>query len=127
MNPSGLLLPLYHVKKQTKNRLLSEKSLIILIIFTSVFSLYFIFKNLPSNNHSDEIRNVFIPKLHKYDENLIHGNSILHEKFHENHKVPIQKNVQEILDEIEPIRVDKDTIVKRNFIKNVIIIDNTMR
>lgn len=123
MDKSGLLLPLYYVKKQTRNRLLSEKSLIILIILTSVFSLYFIFKNLPSNTHSDDLRNVFIPKLNINDKNLIHKDDVVHVKFHENKQVPKNDIEVEQLSDIEPILVDTAVLAKRNFVKNVILIN----
>lgn len=119
MDKSGLLLPLYYVKKQTRNRLLSEKSLIILIILTSVFSLYFIFKNLPSNTHSDDLRNVFIPKLNINDKNLIHKDDVVHVKFHENKQVPKNDIEVEQLSDLEPILVDTAVLAKRNFVKNM--------
>ncbi len=78
----ALLLPLYYVKKQTRTKLLTEKSLIFIIILTSLFSLFMIFKNLPSNStESDQdaaaeavvgIRQVFIPRLHNDSAKFIH-------------------------------------------------------
>ena len=64
---TNLLLPLYHIRKQTKYFGINEKNLIVLLLLSTVFSLYVILNNLPSNiniTSSDSV-GFFIPKISK--------------------------------------------------------------
>ena len=132
---NNFLLPLYNVRKQTKSFGLNEKKLIILLIFSTLISLVFILKQLPSNvtlNNQDNIR-FFIPKINK-SRNIIHNE---HEHNHQNLIIPPPPNLDNKKDPAKvvgdplpgpddpflPRNVEKD-LVKNNYrrekVKNVI-------
>lgn len=72
-SPKQLLLPLYHVRKQTRR--LSEKKLIVILLSITVTSLYFILGHLPSNVNiadNDKLNEVFVPK-YVNESKLIHN------------------------------------------------------
>jgi hypothetical protein len=71
---SNLLLPIYHIRKQTKT--FNEKNLIILLLVSTVLSLFFLLKQLPSNvsfNNPENVR-FFIPKIDKHND-IIHNDT----------------------------------------------------
>lgn len=58
------MLPLFHVRKSGLRSTFNERTLIFLLLGSSIFTLWLIFKNLPSNVVSDvEIKKIFIPDL----------------------------------------------------------------
>lgn len=71
---TNLLLPLYHIRKQTKT--FNEKNLIILLLVSTVLSLFFLLKQLPSNVNFNNPENVrfFIPKIDRHN-GIIHNDT----------------------------------------------------
>ena len=71
---TNLLLPIYHIRKQTKT--FNEKNLIIFLLVSTVLSLFFLLKQLPSNVNFNNPENVrfFIPKIDKHN-GLIHNDT----------------------------------------------------
>jgi len=67
MNGKTPLLPLYITRKQQKRfPSLNEKNLVILLLISTVLSIYFILKHLPSNVsivEREQVRDIFLPKV----------------------------------------------------------------
>lgn len=136
---SNLLLPLYYVTRQTRSKFLNERSLIYLIILTSLLSIYIIFKNLPAGTQNDvHMEQIFIPQIKNDNRKLIHNNDLnLQDDFHihrgpdlniENKKFEesdhannhddneSNKNMdQPKIDET----IDSDALYKRNYVKEM--------
>jgi hypothetical protein len=85
MSAKQLLLPLYNVRKQTRR--LSEKNLIVILLGTTLVSLYLILRNLPSNVNiveNEGINAVFVPRIDKNaqraaNERVIHNEHDRHD------------------------------------------------
>lgn len=57
------ILPLFHVRKSFRSSL-NEKTLITILLISSVFTLVIIFKNLPQSVVNEvQIKSIFIPEL----------------------------------------------------------------
>jgi hypothetical protein len=69
----NLLLPLYHIRKQTKT--FNEKNLIVLLLVSTILSLFFLLRQLPANVNFSNPENVrfFIPEVKK--SGIIHNDS----------------------------------------------------
>lgn len=139
MNSKGyFLLPLYYVSKQTRSKFIRERSLIYLIVLTSVVSIIIIFRYLPSSNsHDDEMKHIFVPQFfNNQSDKLFHKNNIEHKMFHQNQgqiknfnalnynseedKIDNNNNKQmKIESDFAKHRIDKEILAKRNFIKNM--------
>ena len=127
-NGSSFLLPLYNVRKQTKSCGINEKKLIVLLIFSTVISLYFILKQLPANvniANQDHLR-FFIPKVNK-SRDIIH-NAEAHEHQHElppqhvnNNKliIPPPPDLDQI-DRVDPNDPNLAQNVERTLVKNAL-------
>ena len=132
MSSKTLLLPLYLVNKQVKTKkLLSEKTLICLIVVVSLFSFLVIYKNLPSNTGQDKIEFLFKPqvdsKLNEHNH-IIHINDENHNKLHKpivfktveiSKPIIFQTNVTQTKSVDVKRTVDQDALEKSNHIKNV--------
>jgi hypothetical protein len=72
MKEKQYLLPLYFVRKQTKSGF-NEKNLIILLLISTILSIYFILKNLPTNVNiveRNQVQDLFLPKVTQ--KNIFH-------------------------------------------------------
>ena len=106
-----LLLPLYLVRKQSRR--FSEKNLIFILLATTVFSLYFILRYLPTNvniRENEGLNDVFIPKRVRYAEDKLNHNhsKVIHKEGDEHHKHEFKK-----FD-------NQDVNNKKNFVKPLI-------
>ena len=119
-NSNALLLPLYHVRKQTKYFSFNEKNLIGLLLISSILSLYVLLKNLPSNtlNNAENVR-FFIPKISR-SPGIFHN-----EQGHDHHDLilpppPDLEKLDAHKNQNNAIKNDKNAI-RQEKVKNVLI------
>jgi hypothetical protein len=83
MKEKQFLLPFYFVRKQTKSGF-NEKNLIILLLISTILSIYFILKNLPTNVNiveRNQVQELFLPKVTQ--------NNIFHDHNNHMHQIDI--------------------------------------
>ena len=112
---TNLLLPLYHIRKQTKT--FNEKNLIILLLVSTILSLFFLLKQLPSNVNFNNPENVrfFIPKIDR-------PNDIIHDDVNHLHNliIPPPPDLKEQkVNENASKELDKNQL-RQQKVKNVI-------
>lgn len=96
MKKQQLLLPMHNVQRNRAKRSskLNEKTLIVALLIVSVFSLFFILRNLPAHVPSslgdDEVRGWFVPKINRsrQEEAFVHGVGGQHDRWHHRKIVP---------------------------------------
>ena len=129
MSSSQYLLPLFNTRKQTKNAL-NEKNLIVLLLLSTIVSLFFILKNLPSNvnfNNENNLR-LFLPKINK-SKNIFHDEQAHQHQFiippppdleKDNHKIQ-NENKEEKPIPVVP-KVDDTNTIRRNKVKEMTLL-----
>jgi hypothetical protein len=120
MNGKTPLLPLYITRKQQKRfPSLNEKNLVILLLISTVLSIYIILKHLPSNVsivEREQVRDLFLPKVTNRIE-------FIHDEQKHQHQIEIP--FEKIKDDHKPKNVENSDPVnlenkkRRETVKNV--------